>query len=151
MLFQGIEDRKVQHIYLPPDKMRPTSQLKHVDAVAIWEPLASLQCSRWAMMLSCCPTHRSLLACDADGSSERTIEQFNTKLLAGLQIGEAKLVIVEGFGGEAVQMWVVSPPGYTADTKKKWPLMRVIHGGPHTCWSDTWHWRWNMQMFAASG
>jgi dipeptidyl aminopeptidase/acylaminoacyl peptidase len=29
--------------------------------------------------------------------------------------------------------------------------MQVIHGGPHTCWNDTWHWRWNMQMFAASG
>ena len=59
LLFQGIKGRKVQHIYLPPDEMRPTSQLKHVDAVAIWEPLASLQWSCWAMMLSCCPIHRS--------------------------------------------------------------------------------------------
>ena len=92
-----------------------------------------------------------LLACNADGSGERVIEKFNTKLLAGLQMGEAKSVDIKGFGGDAIQMWVVSPPGYTANTKKKWPLMQVIHGGPHTCWNDTWHWRWNMQMFAASG
>ena len=93
----------------------------------------------------------TLQACNADGTGERAIEKFNAKLMAGLQMGEAKSVEVKGFGGDAVQMWVVSPPGYTADTKKKWPLMQVIHGGPHTCWSDTWHWRWNMQMFAASG
>ncbi|OYU44323.1 MAG: peptidase S9, partial [Burkholderiales bacterium PBB4] len=93
----------------------------------------------------------TLLACNLDGTGERAIEKFNAKLMAGLQIGDAKSVEVKGFGGDKIQMWVVSPPGYTADTKKKWPLMQVIHGGPHTCWSDTWHWRWNMQMFAASG
>ena len=96
-----------------------------------------------------------LLACNTDGSGERAIEKFNAKRMAGLQMGEATSVEVKGFGGDAVQMWIVSPPGYKADTKKnmtkKWPLMQVIHGGPHTCWSDTWHWRWNMQMFAASG
>ncbi len=92
-----------------------------------------------------------LLACDVDGCNERAIEKFNTKLLAGLQMGEAKSVEVKGFDGDAIQMWIVSPPGYTASTKKKWPLMQVIHGGPHTCWNDTWHWRWNMQLFAASG
>lgn len=93
----------------------------------------------------------TLLTCNADGSGERTIEKFNTKRLASLQMGEAQSVAVKGFGDNAVQMWIVSPPGYTAHTKKKWPLMQVIHGGPHTCWSDTWHWRWNMQLFAASG
>lgn len=93
----------------------------------------------------------TLLACNVDGSAERAIEKFNTKRMASLQMGEARSVEVKGFDGDAVQMWIVSPPGYTASTKKKWPLMQVIHGGPHTCWSDTWHWRWNMQMFAASG
>ncbi|QTN29458.1 S9 family peptidase [Rhodoferax sp. AJA081-3] len=93
----------------------------------------------------------TLLACNADGSGERAIEKFNSKLMAGLQMGDARSVEVAGFDGDTVQMWIVSPPGYTANTKKKWPLMQVIHGGPHTCWSDTWHWRWNMQMFAASG
>ena len=93
----------------------------------------------------------TLLACNADGASERSIETFNSRLLSGLQLGESMSVKVEGFDGDAIQMWIVSPPGYTAHTKKKWPLMQVIHGGPHTCWSDTWHWRWNMQLFAASG
>jgi len=93
----------------------------------------------------------TLLACKVDGSAERSIETFNKRLLSNLQMGEARSVAVKGFGGHTVQMWIVSPPGYSATTKKKWPLMQVIHGGPHTCWNDTWHWRWNMQMFAAAG
>ena len=58
-----------------------------------------------------------------------------------------------GFGGNPVQMWIVTPPDFdTAKPgKQKWPLMQVIHGGPHTCWNDTWHWRWNMQLFVAQG
>lgn len=93
----------------------------------------------------------ALFACRADGSGERPIERFNARLLAGIAMGESRSVEITGFGGDAVQMWIVSPPGQAASGKKKWPLMQVIHGGPHTCWNDTWHWRWNMQMFAASG
>ena len=93
----------------------------------------------------------TLLACKTDGTGERSIESFNKRLMGSLQMGEARSVEVPGFEGQPVQMWIVSPPGYSASTKKKWPLMQVIHGGPHTCWNDTWHWRWNMQMFAAAG
>ena len=93
----------------------------------------------------------TLLACNVDGTGERSIERFNRRLLTGLQMASAESVRVPGFGGDPVQMWIVAPPGYSATGKKKWPLMQVIHGGPHTCWNDTWHWRWNMQMFAAAG
>jgi ABC-type nitrate/sulfonate/bicarbonate transport system substrate-binding protein len=41
LLFHGIESRMVQHVYLPPDELGLVLQLKDVDAVAIWEPLAS--------------------------------------------------------------------------------------------------------------
>lgn len=41
LLFHGIEGRMVQHVYLPPDELGLVLQLKDVDAVAIWEPLAS--------------------------------------------------------------------------------------------------------------
>ena len=41
LLFHGIESQMVRHIYLPPDALGPALQRKEVDAVAIWEPLAS--------------------------------------------------------------------------------------------------------------
>ena len=93
----------------------------------------------------------TLLACAADGSNERSIEHFNRKRLAAICMGAAQSVDIAGFDGHKVQMWVVTPPGFTAPASKPWPLMQVIHGGPHASWGDGWHWRWNMQMFAASG
>jgi dipeptidyl aminopeptidase/acylaminoacyl peptidase len=91
-----------------------------------------------------------LFAVGADGHGERQIERFNTKLLGQLDIGHAETVTIKGFGGDPVTMWIVTPPGFDP-AKGKYPLMQVIHGGPHTCWGDTWHWRWNSQLFVASG
>ena len=92
----------------------------------------------------------ALFAADSDGSRERPIERFNTRLLNQLDLARSENVTVKGFGGDPVQMWVVDPPA-TAEVSGPAPLMQVIHGGPHTCWGDTWHWRWNMQLFAAGG
>jgi dipeptidyl aminopeptidase/acylaminoacyl peptidase len=94
-----------------------------------------------------------LFAAAADGSGERQIERFNKKLLDQLKFGEAQSVTIQGYGGDPVQMWVLTPPDFDAAKpgKAKWPLMQVIHGGPHTCANDSWHWRWNMQRFAAAG
>ena len=95
----------------------------------------------------------TLLAAAIDGSGERQIERFNKKLLGELKLAASQSVTVEGFDGDPVQMWIVTPPDFDAEKpgKAKYPLMQVIHGGPHTCWNDTWHWRWNMQLFAAGG
>ncbi len=93
----------------------------------------------------------TLLACDADGSNERAIEHFNTRLLKNLRLGTAQSQEIAGFGGKPVQLWLLHPPGFKAGTKRRWPLMQVVHGGPHACWSDAWQWRWNMQLFAAAG
>ena len=35
--------------------------------------------------------------------------------------------------------------------KKQYPLLHIIHGGPHTAPGDGWHYRWNNQVFAAQG
>jgi dipeptidyl aminopeptidase/acylaminoacyl peptidase len=46
-------------------------------------------------------------------------------------------------------MWVVYPPNF--DAKKKWPLLMVVHGGPHNAIPTDFHFRWNLQLFAARG
>ncbi len=107
-----------------------------------------------------------LFACDADGSYERPIESLNAAILNRLALADAHSVTVAGFEGNPVQMWVITPPGFELDApgktakkagkraaqdEKRWPLMHTIHGGPHTCANDGWHWRWNTQLFAAQG
>jgi dipeptidyl aminopeptidase/acylaminoacyl peptidase len=90
-----------------------------------------------------------LFAANADGTHERAIESFNAALLARVKPAAAESVTVKGAHGDDVQMWVIKPPQF--DAKKKWPLLHSIHGGPHTCFGDVWHWRWNAQVFAAQG
>ena len=86
---------------------------------------------------------------DAEGRQARTIESFNERIMAGIQLGQVEDVTFKGWNGEPVQMWVVYPPDF--DPKKKWPLVHNIHGGPHACWGDNFHYRWNNHVFAAQG
>ena len=83
------------------------------------------------------------------GEEERRIERFNDALVANWKLGSRREVRFKGFGGDEVQMWVVYPPDY--DPKRRWPLMQMVHGGPHSMWGDAFHMRWNMHVFAAQG
>ena len=50
---------------------------------------------------------------------------------------------------EHVQGFMVKPPGF--DPNKKYPLKFLIHGGPQGAWGNEWTYRWNAELFAASG
>jgi dipeptidyl aminopeptidase/acylaminoacyl peptidase len=54
-----------------------------------------------------------------------------------------------GDSGDPVQLWLVYPPDF--DAKKRYPILHLIHGGPHGAFGDAWHYRWNAQLFAAQG
>ncbi len=55
--------------------------------------------------------------------------------------------------GDAVQAWVLTPPGVTADSPPDTPLpvVMLVHGGPQGAWGDSWHYRWHPQSYAAAG
>ncbi|MEQ1807014.1 MAG: S9 family peptidase [Burkholderiaceae bacterium] len=83
------------------------------------------------------------------GAAPQRIESFNDAVLAQLRLGTHEEVQVQGARGEAVQMWLVYPPGF--DPKKKYPVLHSIHGGPHAASGDSFHYRWNSHLFAAHG
>ena len=83
-----------------------------------------------------------------DGTARR-LESFNDDRLARIRFGEIEDMTYAGANGKPVQMWLVKPPGF--DPKKKHPVLHVIHGGPHAAQGDTFHYRWNLQVFAARG
>jgi len=91
------------------------------------------------------PPRLSVLADDG----LRRIEALNDERLASHRFGRHEEVTIQGARGDDVQMWLIYPPGF--DGKKKWPVLHAIHGGPHTAFGDSWHWRWNHQAFAAQG
>jgi len=84
----------------------------------------------------------------AGGAPER-LTRFTDPALAGVSFGEVREMQFEGAYGETVQMFVVLPPGYQPG--RSYPLVQVVHGGPHGISPDAFHFRWNGQAFAAPG
>ncbi len=74
---------------------------------------------------------------------------FNDHIVENIQWGEIENVTYEGANGEEIQMFINYPPDYDPD--KEYPLVMMIHGGPHGIFGDTFHFRWNSQIFAAPG
>jgi len=99
--------------------------------------------------------HPARLTAHLPGQAPRRIEAFNDRLLAGVATGRTEEVwstgasAAPGGRGDPVQMWLTYPPGF--DPKKKYPILHLIHGGPHTAFGDAFHYRWNVQTFAAQG
>ncbi len=77
------------------------------------------------------------------------ITHLNAENLANIKFNEIETFWNEGANGDSVQAILVKPPFF--DENKKYPLIFLIHGGPQGHWTDDFHYRWNLQMFAAPG
>lgn len=81
------------------------------------------------------------------GGEMLTVSGF-TASLDGVSWGAVEEHVVLGADNEPVQFFLVKPPGTAEET---WPLLHLIHGGPHGVFGDGWQWRWHAQTFAAEG
>src|SRR5207344_2894182 len=70
-------------------------------------------------------------------------------LLSQIDMQPLESFTFKGANDEEVQGFMVKPPGF--DPKKKYPLKFLIHGGPQGAWGNDWTYRWNAELFAASG
>ena len=84
-----------------------------------------------------------------NGKDLKKLTSFNDEILSGIEMGRVEDVTFEGAEGAEVQMFILYPPGF--DPSKKWPLLMLVHGGPHGTFGDYFHFRWNAQAFAAPG
>jgi len=88
-------------------------------------------------------------ACDTASKKLTQLTDVNKDLLAGLDMNPAEEFWFDGADKDKVHGWLVRPPAF--DPKRTYPLVMLIHGGPHGPWKDEFHYRWNTQMFAARG
>ncbi len=77
------------------------------------------------------------------------ITHVNDALLVGLDLPAWESFTFKGAEDADVQGFVLRPPGF--DPTKKYPVKFLIHGGPQGAWSDSWSFRWNPELFAATG
>jgi dipeptidyl aminopeptidase/acylaminoacyl peptidase len=81
--------------------------------------------------------------------SFRQLTKTNSALIDQLDLREAESFTFKGADNTPVQGWIVRPPNF--DENKKYPMIFIVHGGPQGYWGDEFHYRWNMQLFAAPG
>ena len=77
------------------------------------------------------------------------ISTFNDTAMAALDFARYESVTYKGARDADIQMWVFYPPGF--DAAKKYPVLMLLHGGPHNAVTDAVQWRWNAQVFASWG
>lgn len=86
---------------------------------------------------------------DTDGGGEQQLTQFNDELLSQISFHTEEVHSFKGAGGDEVELFLLKPEGF--DPSKKYPLVVLIHGGPHGVFGDSFHFRWNAQLFASPG
>ena len=90
-----------------------------------------------------------LFSMNTDGSELKQITFSNKELLSQIEWYDIESFWADGAEGAKVQSILVKPPFF--DESKKYPFIFLIHGGPQGHWNDDFHFRWNLQMFAAKG
>ncbi len=84
-----------------------------------------------------------------DRPERRTrLTAVNADVMAGVTLGEVEQIWSESsYDGLAIHGWVIKPPGF--DPSREYPMMLVIHGGPHGMYNGGFNFGW--QEHAANG
>src|SRR5213595_2465987 len=77
------------------------------------------------------------------------VTHMNDALLSQIDMQPMESFTFPGANNENVEGFIIRTPGF--DSTKKYPLKFLIHGGPQGAWGNSWTYRWNAQLFAATG
>jgi dipeptidyl aminopeptidase/acylaminoacyl peptidase len=77
------------------------------------------------------------------------LSHINDQLLSQIGMSDGEPFSFTGAHRDRVEGFLVKPPNF--DASKKYPLKFLVHGGPQGAWGDDWSYRWNPELFAASG
>ncbi|MCX6594031.1 MAG: S9 family peptidase [Acidobacteria bacterium] len=81
------------------------------------------------------------------GASLAKLVDVNTDILQGRKLGDVEELSFASKDGLKVQGWLVKPVNF--DSKRKYPMLLFIHGGPWSMYNVAFNWAW--QNFAAQG
>ncbi|MEY3466642.1 MAG: hypothetical protein RL603_2242 [Pseudomonadota bacterium] len=86
---------------------------------------------------------------DLAARTHRVLASFDDEKLAALDLPKLREFWFTSARGKRIHNFMLVPPGFDPD--KKYPLLVVIHGGPHSQWRDQWVLRWNYHLLGAPG
>jgi len=95
------------------------------------------------------PAPKDELATYTLESRLKPVTHMNDALLSQIDMQPLESFTFKGANNDELQGFMVKPPGF--DPNKKYPLKFLIHGGPQGAWGNSWTYRWNAELLAASG
>ena len=84
-----------------------------------------------------------------DGGDVRQITSISSQKITAARMGQYEQFTFAGWNGETVYCYVVKPVDF--DPARKYPVAFLIHGGPQGSFGNTFHYRWNPQVYAGAG
>ena len=76
------------------------------------------------------------------------VTHMNDALLSQIDMQPLESFTFKGANNDDVQGFLIKPPGF--DPNKRYPLKFLLHGGPQGAWGNSWTYRWNAELLAAT-
>jgi dipeptidyl aminopeptidase/acylaminoacyl peptidase len=86
---------------------------------------------------------------DLNDKTQKPLTTFNADKVAQIDWQPLRHFWFTSRAGKRIHNMIALPPHF--DARKKYPLLVLMHGGPHTMWRDNWGLRWNYHMLARPG
>ena len=145
-----VEDSGLSHLYRVPLDGPAVALTKgngrYATAYAASESFSVSKAGQVAVSYSS-PNEPKNIVTFAIGGAMKRLTAANGGLMEGRSIGKVEEIRWNSFDGQAMQGWLIYPPGF--DASKKYPLILDIHGGPHAMYGVEFNHQ--MQIFAGRG
>ena len=90
-----------------------------------------------------------IVSIDWVAARHRPLTDFNVQRAVALDWQPLRHFWFTSKAGKRIHNMLVLPQGF--DEKKKYPLLVLLHGGPHNMWRDQFFLRWNYHLLASPG
>lgn len=144
VIYLAAEDRGEEPLYALALDAKPPRELAHLHAGDLAFGGTHLFFTRASIQAP-----NEIWRIDPPAGQPQAVTKVNDALLSQIAMQPLEPFVFKGANEEEVQGFLLKPPGF--DPKKKYPLKFLIHGGPQGAWGNSWSYRWNPQLFAASG
>lgn len=86
---------------------------------------------------------------DLTSKTQQPLTAYNAEQLAKIDWQPLRHFWFTSKAGKRIHNMIALPPNF--DEHKKYPLLVLLHGGPHSMWRDNWGLRWNYFMLTRPG
>jgi dipeptidyl aminopeptidase/acylaminoacyl peptidase len=114
----------------------------HVDSFSVGE-------REIVFALSSLKSPAELYSLSLRNDSLRELPKMNAAKLAETSMGEPEQFTFIGADSQSVYGFVMRPANF--DSRKRYPVAFIVHGGPQVSFSNQWSYRWNPQTYAGAG